>query len=111
MIRLGTSADLAATTDVYRHASLSNTGDRDNLLVHPDYLILGPEGLAEGGTYVAEEDGSLVGFATWAETAGTIERHRTSRSRPTTTRRARNGPASNRYQTCSYVAGSIVHTW
>jgi hypothetical protein len=73
MIRLGTSADVAAATDVYRRASLSNAGDRDNLLAHPDYLILGPGGLAEGRTYVAEQDGSLVGFATWAETAGTIE--------------------------------------
>ena len=73
MIRLGTPADLAAATNVYRRASLSNAGDRDNLLAHPDYLILGPEGLAEGRTHVADEDGSLVGFATWAETAGTIE--------------------------------------
>jgi hypothetical protein len=45
MIRLGTSADLAAATGVYRRASLSNAGDRDNLLAHPKYLILGPEGL------------------------------------------------------------------
>ena len=44
MIRLGTSADLAAATSVYRRASLSNAGDRDNLLAHPEYLILGPEG-------------------------------------------------------------------
>ncbi len=73
MIRLGTSADLAAAASVYRRASLSNTGDRDNLLTHPEYLILAPEGLAEGRTHVAEEDGSVVGFATWAETAGTIE--------------------------------------
>jgi ribosomal protein S18 acetylase RimI-like enzyme len=73
MIRLGTSADLAAAASVYRRASLSNTGDRDNLLAHQEYLILGPEGLAEGRTHVAEEDGSVVGFATWAETAGTIE--------------------------------------
>ena len=73
MIRLGTSADLAAATSVYRRASLSNAGDRDNLLAHPEYLILGPAGLAEGRTHVAEEDGSLVGFATWIETAGTIE--------------------------------------
>lgn len=36
-------------------------------------LILGPEGLAEGRTHVAEQDGSVVGFATWAETTGTIE--------------------------------------
>jgi GNAT superfamily N-acetyltransferase len=73
MIRFGTSADLAAATGVYRRASLSNAGDRDNLLAHPRYLILGPEGLAEGRTHVAEEDGSLVGFATWIETVGAIE--------------------------------------
>ena len=73
MIRLGTSADLAAASSVYRRASLSNAGDRDNLLAHPEYLILGPQGLAEGRTHVAEEDGSVVGFATWAGTAGTIE--------------------------------------
>src|SRR6266566_1228854 len=73
MIRLGTSADLAAASSVYRRASLSNAGDRDNLLAHPEYLILGPEGLAQGRTHVAEQDGSIVGFATWAGTAGTIE--------------------------------------
>ena len=67
MIRLGAPADLSAATDVYRRASLSNPGDRDNLLAHPEHLMLGPEGLAEGRTYVAEEDGSVVGFATWAE--------------------------------------------
>ena len=48
MIRLGTSADLAAASSVYRRASLSNEGDRDNLLAHPEFLILGPDGLAEG---------------------------------------------------------------
>ena len=73
MIRLGTSADLAAASSVYRRASLSNADDRDNLLAHPEYLILGPEGLAEGRTHVAEQDGSVVGFATWAATAGAIE--------------------------------------
>ena len=75
-IRLGTSADLPACSDVYRRASLSNAGDRDNLLAHPEYLILGPEGLAEGRMYVAEENGSVVGFATWARAAqagGAIE--------------------------------------
>jgi GNAT superfamily N-acetyltransferase len=73
MIRLGVPADLLAASDVYRSASLSNAGDRDNLLAHPEYLILGPEGLAEGRTYVAEEAGALVGFATWNEAGGTIE--------------------------------------
>src|SRR6266550_4467375 len=44
-----------------------------DLLAHPEYLILGPEGLAEGRTYVAEEAAALVGFATWNEAGGTIE--------------------------------------
>ena len=73
MIRLGAPTDLPAATDVYRRASLSNPGDRANLLAHPEHLMLAPEGLAEGRTYVAEEDGSVVGFATWAEADGTIE--------------------------------------
>ena len=73
MIRLGTPADLSTASGVYRRASLSNAGDRDNLLAHQEYLILGPEGLAEGRTYVAEENGSVVGFATWAEADGTTE--------------------------------------
>jgi GNAT superfamily N-acetyltransferase len=73
VIRLGTPADLPAAAGVYRRASLSNAGDRDHLLAHPEYLILGPEGLAEGRTYVAEEGGSVVGFATWARAGGVIE--------------------------------------
>jgi len=73
MIRLGVLADLPAATHAYSSASLSNTGDRDNLLAQPEHLILGPEGLAQGRTYVAEEDGSLVGFATRIEADGTIE--------------------------------------
>ena len=73
MIRPGVLADLPAAAEVYRSASLSNAGDRDNLLAHPEHLILRPEGLAEGRTYVAEEDGLLVGFATWIEADGTIE--------------------------------------
>jgi len=73
IIRLGVPADLPAASDVYRSASLSNPGDRDNLLAHPEYLVLGPGGLAEGRTYVAEEEGSLVGFATWIEAGGVFE--------------------------------------
>ena len=73
MIRLGIPADLPAVAGVYRRASLSNADDRDNLLAHPEYLILGPEGLAEGRTYVAEEDASVVGFATWADADGAVE--------------------------------------
>jgi len=73
MIRLGVPADLSAASVVYRNASLSNAGDRDNLLAHPEHLVLGPEGLADGRTYLAEEEGSLVGFATWIEAGGVFE--------------------------------------
>jgi GNAT superfamily N-acetyltransferase len=73
MIRLGTPADLVAVTGIFRRASLSNPGDRDRLLAHPEYLVLEPDGLAEGRTHVAEDNGTIVGFATWAETDGTVE--------------------------------------
>ena len=73
MIRLGASADLPAATTVYRRASLSNAGDRDNLLAHPEHLILGPAGLAEGRTLVAEEDGCSSASPPGSQTAGTIE--------------------------------------
>jgi GNAT superfamily N-acetyltransferase len=73
MIRLGAPADLIAVNGVYRRASLSNAGDRDELLAHPEYLIMGPEGLTEGRTQVAEEGGEVVGFATWARADGALE--------------------------------------
>ena len=73
VIRRGVLADLAAVRDVYRRASLSNAGDRANLLAHPEHLILGPEGLNEGRVLVAEQDGSVVGFATWADADGVTE--------------------------------------
>jgi GNAT superfamily N-acetyltransferase len=73
VIRLGVPADLPAVRDVFRSASLSNAGDRTILLAHPEHLILGPEGLNEGRTQVAEEDGSVVGFATWTDADGVME--------------------------------------
>jgi ribosomal protein S18 acetylase RimI-like enzyme len=73
MIRRGVLADLRVVREVYRSASLSNAGDRANLLAHPEHLILGPEGLNEGRTLVAEEDGSVVGFATWTDVDGVVE--------------------------------------
>jgi GNAT superfamily N-acetyltransferase len=64
---------LPAASDVYRRASLSNAGDRDNLLAHPAYLVLGPDALAEGRTYIAITGGTLVGFATWSQGGSTFE--------------------------------------
>jgi GNAT superfamily N-acetyltransferase len=73
MIRLGTPADLGAVTAVYRDASLSNPGDREHLLAHPEYLVLEPAGLDEGRTWVAEENDVIVGFATWADAGDVTE--------------------------------------
>jgi GNAT superfamily N-acetyltransferase len=122
MIRLGVLADLPAATHAYSSASLSNTGDRDNLLAQAEHLILGPEGLAQGRTYVAEEDGSLVGFATRIEADGTIELedlfvHPRSMRRVIATAlvdriaevlRARGGaPASNRQPSCAGFCSAV----
>src|SRR5215469_14413596 len=73
MIRLGVPADLPAVSEVYRRASLANARYRADLLAHPEHLIFGPEALAEGRTRVAEQDGSVVGFATWTAAGGIHE--------------------------------------
>jgi GNAT superfamily N-acetyltransferase len=73
VIRLGAPPDYPAAAAVYRRASLSNAGDRANLLAHPEHLILAPTALAEGRTYVAEEHGTVVGFATWLMTSRAVE--------------------------------------
>jgi GNAT superfamily N-acetyltransferase len=75
VIRLGMPADYAAVAAVYRRASLSNAGDRENLLAHPRHLILEPDGLAQGRTHVADEHGIVVGFASWVdvEDSGELE--------------------------------------
>ena len=73
VIRLGLPADYPAVAAVYRRASPSNTGDRDRLLAHPEHLMLGPAALTEARTYVADEDGSVVGFATWIDAGDRTE--------------------------------------
>jgi len=46
-----------------RRASLSNQGDRDAILAHPDAIVLPIEQLVEGNVFVADDDGTVVGFA------------------------------------------------
>ena len=44
-------------------ASLTNAGDRDALLAHPDAIELPLDQIAAGAVFVAERDGAIVGFA------------------------------------------------
>jgi GNAT superfamily N-acetyltransferase len=64
-IRSAGAADLPALRRIFRRASLSNAGDRDVLLAHPDALELPDGGVADGRTRVAvAADGTVVGFIT-----------------------------------------------
>ena len=63
-IRTASPADRAEISDVFRRASLSNEGDRDDLLAHPELLEFDATWLHTGRTRVAVTDGRIVGFAT-----------------------------------------------
>ena len=57
-------ADVPALSDIFRRASLSNEGDRANLLAHPDALEFSARAVEEGRVRVAAIDDRIVGFAT-----------------------------------------------
>lgn len=63
-IRDASLGDLEALNDVYRRASLSNEGDRANLLAHPEALVYSDEWVRRGLTRVATRGGRIIGFAT-----------------------------------------------
>jgi GNAT superfamily N-acetyltransferase len=44
-------------------ASLNNPGDREALLAHPDAIQLPPAQIAAGGVFLAECNGTIVGFS------------------------------------------------
>jgi N-acetylglutamate synthase-like GNAT family acetyltransferase len=63
-VRDAAEGDEPALARIFRTASLSNAGDRDVLLAHPDALTLPDDVLASGRTRVATKtDGTVVGFA------------------------------------------------
>jgi GNAT superfamily N-acetyltransferase len=65
VIRDAVPADVAVLRQVYRRASLSNDGDRMNLLASPDALEWGGIGGADRRTRVATAAGDhIAGFAT-----------------------------------------------
>src|SRR3954451_11886136 len=63
-VRDAEPGDEPALARIFRRASLSNAGDRDALLGHPEALTLPDDVLASGRTRVATSaDGTVVGFA------------------------------------------------
>jgi GNAT superfamily N-acetyltransferase len=73
-IRTAGPEDLTALQTVYRQSSLSNDGDRQALLNHPEYLVLPVEPVYRGHTRLVEHpDTGIVGFATVERSAGTAE--------------------------------------
>jgi predicted N-acetyltransferase YhbS len=72
-IRWSTPADLPELTDVFARASLSNEGDRDALLAHPEALVLERDRIAEGLTRVATNSDDIVGFATTVLVDGVLD--------------------------------------
>jgi GNAT superfamily N-acetyltransferase len=64
-IRDAVPADLAELREVYRASSLSNEGDRENLLANPNALEFPGIAAGDGRTRVAvAADGRIAGFAT-----------------------------------------------
>lgn len=73
LIRAAVPGDMAALRDVYRRSSLSNDGDRANLLAHPDALEFSDLGVREGRTRAAVAGEAIVGFASWLSAGGVFE--------------------------------------
>lgn len=64
-VRAADAHDERALARIFRAASLSNAGDRDALLAHPEALTFRADVLARGRTRVAAlADGTVVGFVT-----------------------------------------------
>jgi len=73
LIRDAALGDMAALSDVFRRSSLSNDGDRANLLAHPEVLDLPDRAVREGRTRAAVAVGEIVGFASWLGAGDAIE--------------------------------------
>lgn len=63
-LRTAVMGDLPALREVFRASALSNPGDVDLLLAHPEYLEFAGDGIAAGRTRVSCVDDRIVGFAT-----------------------------------------------
>ena len=65
LIRDAAADDMTALSGVYRRSSLSNEGDRPNLLAHPETLEFSELAVQQGRTRAAVAEGEIVGFASW----------------------------------------------
>ena len=73
VVRDARPADVDTLRDVFRRSSLSNEGDRANLLAHPETLEWAADSIGEGWTRVAVVDDRVVGFATTSPTENGLE--------------------------------------
>src|SRR4051812_17401786 len=62
-IRAARTQEQTMLESLQRRASLNNPGDRDALLANPDAIALPIEQIEDGCVFVAERDGTVVGFA------------------------------------------------
>ena len=62
-IRRALASERAALEALQGRASLTNAGDREALLTHPDAVELPVEQITNGQVFVAEMDGDVAGFA------------------------------------------------
>src|SRR5437763_1390193 len=63
LIRRADSSEQKELEDLQLRASLTNAGDRDALLAHPDAIELPLGQITAGRVFVAECNGAIVGFA------------------------------------------------
>jgi predicted N-acetyltransferase YhbS len=73
VIRTAEAADIDALGDVFRRSSLSNEGDRVNLLANPDALQFDDAPVHEQRTRVAIGAGRIIGFATTRDDEGAVD--------------------------------------
>lgn len=73
LIRAAVPGDMTALRDVFRRSSLSNDGDRADLLAHPDALEFADLAVMEGRTRAAAAHHGIVGFATWLSAGDVFE--------------------------------------
>ena len=63
MIRRAIVSEQKELEALQLRASLTNAGDRDAMLAHPDAIELPAQQIAEGSVFVSERNGAIVGFA------------------------------------------------